>query len=142
MPSVVVKSGIAYATGGVEGRTVAIRIGGKGDVSETHVLWTSRESSYISTPVFYEDYLYWINDKSTAVCMRASDGKLMHKRTVPLEQTGDRIFVASPVLIGKHLLAVSRRQGAFVFEAVPGLPLLGIHQFASDGSNFTPPRDQ
>ena len=100
------------------------------------MLWTSRESSYISTPTFFQDHLYWISDKNMATCLRASDGELIRKRKVPLGQTGERVFVASPVLVGKHLLSVSRRQGAFVFEAVPGLPLLGIHQFASDRSDF------
>jgi len=45
--SVVAAEGVVYATGGFPRiAAAAIRGGGKGDVTQTHVLWTSQNASY------------------------------------------------------------------------------------------------
>ncbi|WP_146399175.1 hypothetical protein [Planctomycetes bacterium CA13] len=41
----------------------AIRAGGKHDVTDSHMVWSNRESSYVATPLFHDDHLYWIDDR-------------------------------------------------------------------------------
>ena len=54
VPSLVTHEGVAYSLGGRSGiAALAVRMGGKGDVTATHRLWTSRKGSNVSSPVFH-----------------------------------------------------------------------------------------
>jgi outer membrane protein assembly factor BamB len=72
--SVVTDKGIVYAveTQGGAG-AIAVRAGGKGDVTDTHVVWTGSSSSRIGTPVFYNDRLYFFS-RQIANCIDATSG--------------------------------------------------------------------
>ncbi|MEX2172105.1 MAG: PQQ-binding-like beta-propeller repeat protein [Pirellulales bacterium] len=135
-PSVTVGDDVVYATGGLEGGSVAVRLGGQGDVTNSHVLWTSRHYSYIGTPVFHERHLYWISDRGLAYCLRATDGELTHRERLKIKEGAGRAFYASPLLVGDKLLAVSRYHGAFLFEAGPRMALVANNIFQSDDSSF------
>jgi hypothetical protein len=75
-PSVIVDGETVYVFGGFRSSgSLAVRAGGRGDVSKTHVLWTSRTSSYVATPVLHDGHLYWIDDKGLAFCSDAKTGK-------------------------------------------------------------------
>ncbi len=53
-PGVVPGEGVGYVTGGFQSKgTVAVKVGGSGDVTKTGLLWSVRSSSYVPTPVFH-----------------------------------------------------------------------------------------
>lgn len=54
-PSVVAHDGVVYAvrTGSKQGGALAIKAGGRGDVTGSHVLWWAKGSSVVSSPVYY-----------------------------------------------------------------------------------------
>ena len=54
-PSVVTGGGMVYAFGGFPKLgAIGVRPGGKGDVTKTHLAWSSYNSTYVPTPVFHE----------------------------------------------------------------------------------------
>ena len=58
-PSVVAADGVVYATGGYPRQgTIAVRAGGKGDVTQTNVLWSSQNASYVPSPVVHHGHLF------------------------------------------------------------------------------------
>jgi hypothetical protein len=58
-PSVVAKDDLVIAFGGYPATTsIAVRAGGKGDVTASRVAWTSKYSSYVSSPVIHGDHLF------------------------------------------------------------------------------------
>jgi outer membrane protein assembly factor BamB len=63
--SVITHDGVIYGVesgpggGGVTG--VAVKAGGKGDVTKTHKVWENRERSRIGTPVIHEGLMYYIS---------------------------------------------------------------------------------
>jgi outer membrane protein assembly factor BamB len=79
--SAVTHDGIVYAleSGPRGGGAVAIRAGGKDDVSESHVLWRGQDRSRIGTPVFYEGHLYWISS-GIARCIDAKTGESVYEQ--------------------------------------------------------------
>jgi outer membrane protein assembly factor BamB len=129
VPSPIVKDGICYVIGGRSGGRAAIRLGGKGDVTETHLLWSTSVGSYVSSPVLHDGHLYWCNDRGIAYCVDAKTGQEITKKRL------DGAFYASVVLVGDKLYAVSRRDGTFVIEATPQLKQLA-HNRLSDESEF------
>lgn len=120
-PSVIAKDGIIYAGGGYRTRgLVAIRAGGKDDVSRTHVEWQVRTAPYVATPLLHEGHLYWIGDDGRAYCLSAKDGKEVYKERMPVRGGGgSRPFYASSVLAKDKIIVPSRYSGVFVFEAKP-----------------------
>ena len=75
-PSPVAQDGIVYLMGGYpRQQSVAVRAGGKGDVTQTRILWNSRDSSYIPSPVLHDGNLYWVSDQGIANCVDAKTGK-------------------------------------------------------------------
>ncbi|HRF00137.1 MAG TPA: PQQ-like beta-propeller repeat protein [Pirellulaceae bacterium] len=133
-PSIIVQDGILYAVGGRKNTTVAIRSGGRGDVTETHVLWSQGRGSNVSSPVFHEGHLYWASESRGIVyCADAKTGEVIYQER--LEPKPDRIY-ASPLLAAGMIYYVSRDAGTFVVEAKPSFRLIAVNTIASDTSIF------
>ncbi len=119
--------------------SAAIKLGGEGDVTATHILWTSKSSSYVPTPVLYQGHLYVVNDQGFAICMDAKTGRDIYRERV-IDTGGGRgrgkPFYASPVLIGERLYCVSRRGGTYVIAAKPTYEKLAHNILAEDASQF------
>lgn len=118
----------------------AVKLGGRGDVTPTHLLWQHNEAkSYLTSPVFHEGRLYWVTDAGIACCADPDTGKLLYEeRLEGASGQGGRgkPFYASPVLVDGHLLAVSRTAGTFVIEAKPTFSLVRVNRLAGDDSRF------
>ena len=142
-PSVVPGDGVAYAFGGFPRLgAVAVKTGGKGDVTKTNLLWTSNNSTYVPTPVLHDGRLYFASDAGFATCLDAKTGALLFKERLPgasASGRGGKPFYASAVLANGHVYAVSRQNGVFVFEAKPEFKLVAQNKLADESQfNATP----
>ena len=139
-PSVVAGEGVVFAFGGFpQLGAVAVKTGGKGDVSGTHRLWQTRNSTYVPTPVLHEGRLYVVTDQGFALCLDAKTGEQVFKERLPGASAagrGGKPFYASAVLANGNVFAVSRRNGTFVIEAKPQFKLVAQNSFAADTSQF------
>jgi hypothetical protein len=137
-PSIVSAKGIVYAIGGRRGGSVAVRAGGKDDVTKSNIVWKGDASAYVPSPVLTKGKLYWVDDRGLAMCVDAKTGKLVKR--VRLESGnggfGGRPFYASVVVAGDKWYAVSRTAGVFVLKANAELETIGSNRFASDESDF------
>ena len=141
-PSLVARQGIVYGLGGRSSQSIAIRAGGKDDVTKTHVVWTSRNGSYVPSPVLHQEHLYWVNDRGQAFCANAKTGELVYQERLDLSGGnggggfGGRPVYASVVLAGNKLFAVTRTGGTFVLAADPQFKQIAHNKLASDESDF------
>ena len=81
--SAIAHDGVVYAleTGPRGGGTMAVRAGGEGDVTKTHVLWRGTERSRIGTPVVENGRIYWFGSR-IANCIDAATGKQVYRTRV------------------------------------------------------------
>jgi outer membrane protein assembly factor BamB len=130
-PSVVAHDGVVYAIGG--GNTsLAVKAGGRGDVTKTHVLWRENKGSNVSSPLYHDGHLYWASDNNGVVyCQEAATGKFVYQKR--LEPPSGLIY-ASPVLADGKIYYVSQRKGTYVVPAKPEFELLAHNVFKEDGS--------
>ena len=139
-PSVVAAHGVIYTTGGFPRlSTAAVRARGKGDVTQTNILWTSQNASYVPSPVIADGRFYVATDAGFALCLNAKDGQILFKERLPGASEsgrGGKPFYASVVLANGCLYAVSRRNGTFVFEAKPEFKLVAQNKLTGDNSDF------
>lgn len=130
-PSVVAHDGIVYVTGG-DSATTAIKTGGRGDVTKSHVLWRIKKGSNTPSPIYHDGYLYYANTNGgTVVCLNAATGETVYnERLMPNAGT----IYSSPVLADGKIYCVSQRNGAFVFAVGPKFQLLAHNVFDDDKS--------
>jgi outer membrane protein assembly factor BamB len=130
-PSVVSHDDVVYAIGG--GHTsLAVRIGGRGDVTQTHTLWRKQKGSNVSSPVYHDGHLYWASDNGGYICCQnATDGETVYQER--LEPRPDKIW-SSGVLAGGSLYFVSQHTGTYVVAAKPKFELVAHNVFADDDS--------
>ena len=85
---------------------MAVRLGGEGDVSESHKVWAydkSRGLSDVLSPVLVEDNLFMLKEGGILTAMNARTGEIAKQERVG---SPDRYF-ASPVAAGGRLLLAS-----------------------------------
>lgn len=137
-PSVVIDGEIVYVFGGFRSAgSLAIRAGGRGDVTKSHIVWTSRVSSYVATPLLHEGHLYWIDDRGQAFCASARDGTQIYRQRVAEITSGGRPVYASPVLSGGRIYVVSRWNGTLALPAEPRFEVLARSRFDGDETDFS-----
>jgi hypothetical protein len=135
VPAVIAHEGIVYVTGGRKPQTLAIRAGGRGDVTDTHLLWESNRATKVPTPIYHEGHLYWVGNKGMAVCLNAEDGEVLYReRLRDLDGAPDKVY-ASPVLVGDKLFCVTRESGTLVLATGPDFELLAQNDLG-DASLF------
>lgn len=133
VPSLVEHDGVVFCLGGRSGTAgLAVRTGGSGDVTASHRLWTSQKGANVSSPVFHDDHLYWVNEaRETAYCAKASSGEVIYEQRLP---RGGQ-FYASAYLANGALYYLNRDGKTFVVAAKPEFELLATNEL-SDGGVF------
>lgn len=135
VPSTVVADGVSYWIGGRSGGAFAVRLGGRGDVSQSHRVWTGKNNSNVPSPLFHEGHMYFASDKAGVVyCADAATGEVVYEERLPRDDQ----FYASPVLGDGKIYYVSRSGKTFVVAASPEFQLMAANDLRSgeDRSTF------
>ncbi len=124
IPTPVVGHGLVFCTSGRAGPTLAIRPGGRGDVTDTHVEWkTTRGSPFVPSPVLYGDYLYTLNDMSGIITnLNAKTGETIWQER--LGRPRREGISASPVIVDDKLFVTTDDGQTFVMKTGPEFELL------------------
>jgi outer membrane protein assembly factor BamB len=98
--SPLVSAEAVVAMAGYGGPALAVRPGGRGDVTGTHRLWRqARASQRIGSGVIVGDHVYVVNEPGTAECIELKTGRAVWKERVgagawgSLVHAGDRLYV-------------------------------------------------
>lgn len=76
--SVITDGKVIYAMGDQGSGSIAIKAGGKDDITKTNVLWTGRDNNRIGTPVLVDNKLYFVSNK-VATCVDAKTGTKIYQ---------------------------------------------------------------
>jgi outer membrane protein assembly factor BamB len=112
VPIIVSGGGLFYSVSGRNGTIMAIRPGGKGEITDTHKLWfNERGGPHVPSPVYYKERLYIITDTGVATCLNALNGKTVWRHRL------DGRFSMSPVLIGDKIMVTNEMGLTTIFKA-------------------------
>ncbi len=108
---------------------LAIRPGGRGDTTDTHVVWKqTRGLPYVPSPLCYRDRIYLVKDGGIASCYDARTGSpLFQGRLGPRGR-----YHTSPVAGDGKLYVASRNGVVVVFEAAETLEILARNDFGEE----------
>lgn len=129
-PSVISHEGVAYVIGGRTSRAIAVRAGGRGDVTDTHMLWEAKAGSNVTSPIIHDGHMYWVSDRNqVAYCVRLSDGEILYS-----ERFRAQPYASATAGDGK-IYIVTRNGGTYVLAATPEFTQLAHNTF-DDRSTF------
>lgn len=113
IPVPIYHQGLIYiCTGYDTPKLLAIRAGGKGDVTETHLAWqVGRNIGHTPTPVLVDNLLFTVADNGVMSCLDASTGEQRWQQRVP----GN--YSASVLHADKHLYVLNEQGVCTVVEA-------------------------
>ena len=116
--------GWCLPSSGRVGPTLAIRPGGRGNVTRTHLAWTSPKGSpFVPSPILYGDQLYMVNDMASIVTsFEAATGKVLWQGRLGVAQREG--FSASPVAVDGKVFFTNDQGETFVLSAGPTFELL------------------
>lgn len=128
IPTPVVGYGMVFCSSGRAGPTLAIRPGGSGDVTRTHLGWTSpRGSPFVPSPILYDNQLYMVNDMASIVTsLDVSSGKALFQGRLGVARREG--FSASPVAVDGKVFFTNDEGETFVLKAGPAFELLHVNE--------------
>lgn len=101
---------------------LAIRLGGKGDMTEQNIVWSYRRSvPQLPSPVVYNNMLYMINDGGKVTTFKPESGDVISEGR--LRSAGSK-FYASPVAADNKVYFISLRGIVSVLKADGNLDIL------------------
>jgi outer membrane protein assembly factor BamB len=96
-------------------KTMAIKLGGSGDITNSNVAWQyDKGTAYVPSSILYGDYIYLMSDRGILTCLDAKTGKVVYEGgRIPAPAT----FTASPVAFDGKLLLMSEDGDTYVVKA-------------------------
>jgi len=99
---------------------LALKPGGRGDVTSSHVLWTFNNGPDVPTPVTDGTYLYSINDRGILYCLDVTTGKVVYGP----QRLRNATYSGSAVLADGRVYITDEDGVTTVFKAGPKFELI------------------
>ena len=113
VPSPVFHNGVIFASRGYRsGPYMAIKTGGRGDITGSHVIWQiATGAPYVSSLLHYDGVVYMANDVGVLTAVDAATGERVWQQRV------EGVFSASPAGGAGHVYFVSENGDTVVVKA-------------------------
>ena len=122
-----------YARGAT---TSAVRLGGQGDVTTTHLAWAKEKlGADVPTPVAYQGKVFVCGDKGQLTCVDAKTGNEVWTGTLEKNRNG---FTASPTVAGGKLYVVREDGKTFVLDTGNEFKIIAENELADAYAIATP----
>ena len=99
---------------------LALKAGGRGDVSRSHVLWSFGNGPDVPTPVTDGTYLYVVNDRGILSVLDAKTGREVYGR----QRLRSGSYSGSPVLADGKIYITNEDRLTIVAKAGPAFAIL------------------
>ena len=99
---------------------LAVRAGGSGDISKSHVAWTFANGPDVPTPVIEGDRLYIIRDNGVVFCLDKKTGQELYGQ----QRLKTGTYSSSPVLADGKIYITSEEGLTTVFKTGPTFEIL------------------
>jgi outer membrane protein assembly factor BamB len=122
-----------YARGG---SVTGIRLGGSGDVTASHVLWTAQGvGADVPTPTFLGDRVFICRDKGSVATLDLKTGEIVDDVVLEKNRNG---FSSSPVLAGNQLYVTREDGTTFVIDVSDKAKVIATNELAGEFTVATP----
>lgn len=135
-----VHEGVVYAVTGRGGGSIAVRAGGSGDVTASHVAWSGRETSRFASPLGYKSKLFLVSGDTLSVVDETNGEKLKQVRLQGGSNRGGGMMggtdYPSPIIAGDKLYYLKGNGETFVFDTSGEFQQLSVNLVTTDTESF------
>lgn len=121
--SPLVRDGLIYAPTRVK-PLIAFKAGGRGDITESHKVWSTDNGPDVPTPVTDGKYFFIVRDNGTVYCLDAKTGAEIWGG----QRIRPGIYSASPVMADGKIYVTSEDGVTTVFSAGPQFEVLAENE--------------
>lgn len=111
----------------VEHGLVAVRAGGVGDVTATHVRWREKTSVEVPSPLAYEGRVYMVRNGGIVTCLDSATGKIHYRARIGAGGP----YYASPVVVDGRIFIASGDGTVVVLKAGDILDVVARNDLAA-----------
>ncbi len=104
---------------------LALKAGGRGDITRSHVLWSFNYGPDVPTPVTDGTYVYVVNDRGIMFCLDLKTGKEIYGR----QRLRPATYSSSPVLADGKIYVSNEDGVTVVVKAGPTFQVLAENDF-------------
>jgi outer membrane protein assembly factor BamB len=127
--------GVVVAMGGFLGTTVAVRQGGKGDVTKSHRLWTSeRTKNRLGSGVVKDGFVYILNTEGIAECIELKTGKSLWQERVKSVGATSSSW-SSMVLAGANIYVLNQSGDTVIIKANSKFEIVAVNAIGNELTN-------
>lgn len=137
--SVILDGTRVFAFSGQGGGSVALDVGGGGDISDTNIAWTSTLNATYASPVRHRSKLYVISRGVLSVIDATTGDRLKQIRLRGARQTGGpfgSLDYASPVVVDDRLFYLNASGQTYVFAVGDEVKQLAVNETAGEKELF------
>ncbi len=114
----------------------AIKLGGHGDVTKTHVAWTKdKDGPDVPTPAAADGKAYILSDKGILTCVEVASGKVIWSGQTEKHRNA---YSSSPVLADGKIFVTREDGKTFVLSQGNEFKILAENELAGDQTVATP----
>ncbi len=128
-----------FAFTGRGGGSIALEVGGSGNVSDSKTIWTGRDSASFASPVRHKSKLYLIARNILTVVDAETGKKVEQLRLKGVESMGGRfgsLDYPSPIVVGDRLFYLNGSGQMFVFALGDRTEQIALNRFTSEKEIF------
>jgi outer membrane protein assembly factor BamB len=127
--------GVVVAMGGFLGTTIAVKQGGKGDVTDSHRLWQSvRTKNRLGSGVIKDGHVYILNTESIAECIDLKTGKSLWQERVSAVGPKSSSW-SSMVLAGDKIYILNQSGDTVIMKADPKFEIVAVNAVGNELTN-------
>lgn len=112
-----------------ENAVMAIKPGGVGDVTDSHVLWKQNKFlPYVPSPVYHDAHLFMVKNGGIFTSLDATNGEPVKQARLP---KGDNYY-SSPIVADGRIFLVNEKGDLTIVSAEPKWKVLSTCEFGED----------
>ena len=137
--SVIMDGTRAFAFTGRGGGSIALDVGGWGNISDSNTVWTGSDTASFGSPVRYGSRIYLVARGVVTVVDSKTGDKVEQVRLRGARRTGGRfgsLDYPSPVVAGNHLYTLNGSGQMFVFALGDKLKQVAVNDVTRDTETF------
>jgi outer membrane protein assembly factor BamB len=133
--SPVAGEGVAVFSGDLRSAELAVRLGGIGDVTETHRLWRKTPAKRrVGTGVIHDGHIYNVQNNGVFDCLSLKTGEVIWEERVPGTGANHAIW-SSPVLVNGLLYAVNQNGDTLIVRASTRFEFVAVNPLGESSNS-------
>jgi outer membrane protein assembly factor BamB len=118
-----------YAQRSIDHGLIAVKSGGAGNVTSSHVLWKESKSvPEVPSPLFYKGRIYMIKNGGIVTCLEAMTGKLLYRARLRVSEP----YFSSPIVAKDRIYIASAKGTVVVFATGDELVVLARNNLGEE----------